>query len=55
VKSASDNYFPNDPAAIWGPLAAGIEVETIAGDHLNIVTTHSEALAAALTRYLAKA
>lgn len=55
VKSASDNYFPNDPVGIYSHLAAGVEVETVAGDHLNIVTTHSEDLAAALTRYLAKA
>ncbi len=55
LKSASDNYFPNDPVGVWAHLSAGIEVETVAGDHLTIVTTHSEALAAALTRYLAKA
>ena len=55
VKSASDNYFPSDPVAVWANLASSIEVETVAGDHLNIVTTHFEGLAAAITRYLAKA
>jgi acetoacetyl-CoA synthetase len=52
VKSASDSYFPADPVAVWGRLAAEFEVETIPGTHLNMVTTNFERLAVVLTRYL---
>jgi acetoacetyl-CoA synthetase len=52
VKSASDTYFPGDPFPVWANLAASLEVEIVPGDHLNIVTTHFENLAAVLTRYL---
>jgi len=52
VTTAQKTYFPSDPAAIWKHLAAGFEVETIPGNHLNIVTTEFHALADVLTRYL---
>jgi acetoacetyl-CoA synthetase len=52
VKSASDTYFPGDPAAVWANLAAKFEVEIVPGTHLNMVTTNFEGLAAVLTRYV---
>jgi hypothetical protein len=33
-------------------LASTLEVETVPGNHLNIVTTHFEGLADVLNRYL---
>ena len=33
-------------------LARTFEVETVSGNHLDMVTTHFESLATALTRYL---
>jgi acetoacetyl-CoA synthetase len=52
VKSASDTYFPGDPVPVWSSLASTLEVETVPGNHLNIVTTHFEGLADVLNRYL---
>src|SRR5579872_439718 len=52
VKNEGDTYFPGDPVPVWDRLAATLEVETVAGSHLNMVTTHFENLAAVLTRYL---
>jgi acetoacetyl-CoA synthetase len=52
VKSQSDTYFPSDPVPVWANLAGTFEVETVAGNHLNMVTTHYEQLAEVLTRYV---
>jgi thioesterase domain-containing protein len=52
IKSENDTYFPRDPAPIWANLATSFEVETVPGNHLNMVTTHFEGLSGALTRYL---
>ncbi len=52
VKAQSNSYFPDDPKAIWGKLADEFELETVPGDHLDMVTAEFEDLAAVLTRYL---
>jgi acetoacetyl-CoA synthetase len=52
VTTDSKTFFPRDPATVWGNLAAQFEVEVIPGDHLNIVRSESEDLAAVLTRYI---
>lgn len=52
VRAGTPSYFPDDPAAVWAHLAAGFEVETVPGDHVGIVATHFESLAAVLTRYV---
>jgi acetoacetyl-CoA synthetase len=52
VATDSQTFFPGDPSAIWGDLADQFEVEVIPGDHLNIVRSESEDLAAVLTRYI---
>jgi acetoacetyl-CoA synthetase len=52
VKNEGDTYFPGDPVPVWAKFAAALEVETVAGSHLNMVTTHFENLAVVLTRYL---
>jgi acetoacetyl-CoA synthetase len=52
VKSENDTYFPGDPAGVWDHLAAELEVETVPGSHLDMVTTHFESLAAVITRYV---
>ena len=38
VRASSGSYFPDDPTAIWGKLAEEFEVETVPGDHLDMVT-----------------
>jgi acetoacetyl-CoA synthetase len=52
VKSESDTFFPGDPVAAWANFASNMEVETVRGAHLDMVTTHHEVLAAVLTRYV---
>jgi acetoacetyl-CoA synthetase len=52
VKSESDTYFPSDPVPVWINLAAELEVDTVPGGHLDMVTTDFEGLAAVLTRYV---
>jgi acetoacetyl-CoA synthetase len=55
VNTARRLFFPADPATVWKHLAIGFEVDEIPGDHLSIVTSQYEGLAAALTRYVEQA
>jgi acetoacetyl-CoA synthetase len=52
VTAEKKSFFPEDPRSVWSNLAAELEVEVIAGNHLNIVTTEFGSLAAALTSYI---
>ena len=55
VRAAIITDFAADAAAVWSGLARQFEVETVPGDHLGIMTTHFEALASVLSRYLEEA
>jgi acetoacetyl-CoA synthetase len=55
ITTEEKTFFPDDPAKIWGRLSAVLEVETIPGHHLNIVTTEFGALASVLTRHIQEA
>ena len=55
VRAEITTDFPDDPCAVWSKLARGVEVETVPGDHLEIITTHFEHLASILSRYLREA
>jgi len=55
VRAAIPTDFPADPSPVWAHLADKFEVETIPGDHLGIMTTHYEQLAAAISRYVKEA
>jgi thioesterase domain-containing protein len=52
VTAEAKSFFPEDPAAVWGHLAAELEIDTIPGDHLSIVNKEFKPLAAVLTRYV---
>ncbi len=52
VRAAIITNFPASPTAAWRNLIDQLEVETVLGDHLGIITTHYEDLAAALSRYI---
>jgi thioesterase domain-containing protein/acyl carrier protein len=54
VRAEISSGFPADAAAVWAPLAEKIEVETVPGDHLGMITTYYEELAAVLSGYLEK-
>jgi hypothetical protein len=45
-----DSKYPNDPANHWSAWTDDFVVETLPGDHFEVLATHSESLAAALTR-----
>ena len=55
VRAAIPTDFPADPVAVWSKLAHQFAVETVPGDHLGIMTTHSDELASALSRSLHQA
>jgi acetoacetyl-CoA synthetase len=55
VRAAIATEFPDDPAAVWSPMAEKVEVDTVPGDHLGIITTHFEPLADVLSRYIQEA
>jgi acetoacetyl-CoA synthetase len=55
VRAEITTDFPDDPIAVWSKLTRGVEVETVSGDHLEIITTHFEHLASILSRYLREA
>ena len=52
VTGAEKSFFPEDPRSVWGSLTADLQVESIPGNHLNIVSTEFEALAEVLTRFI---
>jgi thioesterase domain-containing protein len=55
VRAAIPTDFPADPVSVWRHLAGAFEMETVPGDHLGIMTTHYEKLAAAISRYVEEA
>jgi len=55
VRAEISSAFPDDAVAVWAKLADEFEVETVPGDHLGIITTHFQSLAAVLSRYLKEA
>jgi thioesterase domain-containing protein/acyl carrier protein len=55
VRSEAATYFPANPAAVWGKVAAEFEFETVPGDHVGMVTTHVDSLASTLSRRLKEA
>ncbi len=52
VRAAKVTQFPGNPKAVWSPLVGQLEVETVPGDHLSMLTTKYETLAAVLNRHL---
>jgi acetoacetyl-CoA synthetase len=55
VRAAEVSDFPADPVAVWSSFIGKIDVETVPGDHLGMLTTHYEKLGAVLDHYLADA
>lgn len=52
LAAEEQSFFPEDPRPIWAHLAGEFEVDVIPGDHLSIVTTEFEALAAVISRHV---
>jgi acetoacetyl-CoA synthetase len=55
VHAAIRLRFADDPADVWSPWISDIEVDTIPGDHDEILTTHAKELGAVISRYLNEA
>jgi len=55
VRAEIATDFPANAAAVWSHLTDEFEVRTVPGDHLGIMTTHYESLAAVLSGYLSAA
>jgi acetoacetyl-CoA synthetase len=55
IRAADVTEFPADPASIWSHLLLNLQVETVPGDHLGMLTTHYEELASVLNRHLNEA
>jgi thioesterase domain-containing protein len=47
--------FPSDPVPVWAHLTADLEIETVPGNHLEMLTTHFQSAASILTRHLQSA
>jgi acetoacetyl-CoA synthetase len=52
VRAARSLHFPDDPAEIWTNLVDAFDVQSVPGDHHQILTTQYESLAAVVSRYL---
>ena len=52
VRAGISSGFPDNAAAVWSGLTEKFEVKTVPGDHLGIITTHFESLAAVLSGFL---
>lgn len=52
IRAAEVTDFPDDPKAVWSHLIRSLEIETVPGDHLGMLTTHYEKLASVLNAYL---
>lgn len=55
VRAEANSFLPIDPMAVWGELLPEIEVETVPGDHLEIVDRNYQNLSPLLSRYLEQA
>lgn len=55
IRAAEPTDFPQNPVAVWSDLIENIEVETVPGDHLGMLTTHYDKLGAVLSQYMKQA
>jgi thioesterase domain-containing protein len=47
--------FPADPAPVWSHLVGALEVETVPGEHLDMLTTSVDSVASILDHYVREA
>jgi thioesterase domain-containing protein/acyl carrier protein len=52
IRAAQFSGFPRDPKAVWSHLVRDIEVQTVPGSHLAMLTTHYQDLALVLNHHL---
>jgi acetoacetyl-CoA synthetase len=49
LRAATAVRYPSDPRKIWSHLARELEVHTVSGEHMELVRTHVDSLAARLS------
>ena len=52
VRAATPLHFPEDPEKVWAKFTDQFEVETVPGNHHELLTTQYESLAIVISRYL---
>jgi thioesterase domain-containing protein/acyl carrier protein len=52
VRAANPLHFPDDPERVWAKFTDQFEVETVPGNHHELLTTQYESLAIVISRYL---
>jgi acetoacetyl-CoA synthetase len=52
VRAGTPLHFPDDPTKVWTRFTDQFEVETVPGDHHELLTTCCESLAGVISRYL---
>jgi thioesterase domain-containing protein len=52
VRAATPLHFPDDPEKVWAKFTDQFEVETVPGNHHELLTTQYESLARVISRYL---
>ena len=52
VRAAIPTRFPSDPIPVWSRFMRSIQVETVPGEHLDMLTTQVEPLANILRKHL---
>ena len=55
LKAAVRSEFPDDPDTVWAHLADKLEVETVAGNHRDMIEKHFASLATVLSHHLQEA
>ncbi|MBV6434468.1 MAG: hypothetical protein IANPNBLG_04721 [Bryobacteraceae bacterium] len=55
VRAETPTTFPDNPVPVWTRLAAEFNLETVPGDHLEMLAVHFEQLASVLNRHLIEA
>jgi thioesterase domain-containing protein len=54
VRAGTPLHFPDDPNRVWTKFVERLEVQTVPGDHQELLTTYYQQLAAVISRYLAE-
>ena len=52
IRAGTPLHFPRDPVKVWTKFTDHFEVETVPGDHHELLTTHTPSLAGVISRYL---
>ena len=55
VKAVVSSFLPDDPEGTWGPLLENLEIVTVPGNHLEMLTTHANDVAKVLSRFITEA